>query len=278
MDSYQIGMNLLLWGTEIDDKLFPVLEEIHAVGYQGVEIPVFKTDPDHWKNWPPKLKELNLVPVAVTLNGPELNQISADRAIRQATLERNKKAIDCAAILGAKLLTGPFHSSLGVFTGSSASETEQQWAIENLQLLSEYAGRQGVTIALEYLNRFESYLVSSTDELITLADRVDHPSCKLMFDTFHANIEEKDLAAAIHKMGSRLVHVQLSENDRSTLGKGHINFPEVIGALNAIGYSGMLSVEAISSKLAAAHIWRKMFESENQLITESLAYIKKITT
>jgi D-psicose/D-tagatose/L-ribulose 3-epimerase len=277
MDSYQIGMNLLLWGTEIDDKLFPVLEQIHAVGYQGVEIPVFETNPDHWKNWPSKLKELNLVPVAVTLNGPELNQISADRAIRQATLERNKKAIDCAAILGAKLLTGPFHSSLGVFTGVSASETEQQWATENLQLLSEYAGRQGVTLALEYLNRFESYLVSSTDELIALADRVNHPSCKLMFDTFHANIEEKDLAAAIHKMGRRLVHVQLSENDRSTLGRGHINFPEVITALNDIGYSGMLSVEAFSSKLAAAHIWRKMFESENQLITESLAYIKKIT-
>ena len=272
-----IGMNLLLWGTEINDQLFPVLEQIAATGYQGVEIPIFETNPDHWKHWPAKLKALNLVPVAVTLNGADLNQISPDRNIRQATLERNKKAIDCAAILGARLLTGPFHSALGVFTGTSASSDEQQWAIENLQQLAEYAGKQGVTLALEYLNRFESYLVSSTDELINLADRINHPSCKLMFDTFHANIEEKNLGEAIRKMGNRLVHVQLSENDRSTLGKGHINFPQVIEALDEIGYTGILSVEAFSSKLSAAHIWRKMFESENQLITESLAHIKKIT-
>ncbi len=272
----KIGMNLLLWGTEIDESLFPVLEQLKEIGYDGVEIPLFDTNPDHWNTWRKKLDALNLTRVAVTINGPDFNQISADASIRKSTLERNKKALDCALILGADLLTGPFHSALGVFTGSKARHDEKQWAKENLYQLAEYSQSLGITLGLEYLNRFESYLVSCADELITLVDDINHPACKLMFDTFHANIEEKSMAEAIQKMGDRLVHVQLSENDRSTLGKGHVDFTQVMKALESINYNGMISIEAFSSKLSAANIWRQMFESETQLVTDSFNYLKNI--
>jgi D-psicose/D-tagatose/L-ribulose 3-epimerase len=98
-----------------------------------------------------------------------------------------------------------------------------------------------------------------------------------MFDSFHANIEEKDMAAAIRKIGNRLVHVQLSENDRGTLGAGHVDFESIIAVLSSIGYSGMISVEAFSSKLTAANIWRPLFESEEQLVKDSIQYLKNIT-
>ena len=117
----KIGMNLLLWGTEIDESLFPVLEEIKNIGFDGVEIPIFNTNPDHWIGWRKKIDELELSAIAVTINGPEHNQISADASIRKNTLERNKMALECAAILGSKLLTGPFHSALGVFSGTKAN-------------------------------------------------------------------------------------------------------------------------------------------------------------
>ena len=270
----KIGMNLLLWGTEITEDLFPVLEEIKSTGFDGVEVPVFNVTPAAWKPWRRKLDELGLDRIAVTINGPDFNQIDPDPFQRKATLERNKRALECAAELGSSLMTGPFHSALGVFTGKAPREEELAWCAENLNTLAEHARALGITLGLEYLNRFESYLVSSTDELIALADRVGHPNCKLMFDTFHANIEEKDMSDAIRKMGSRLVHVQLSENDRSTLGKGHVDFPRIIGTLSEIGYTGMMSIEAFSPKLAAANIWRKMFASESQLMKESLSYLK----
>jgi D-psicose/D-tagatose/L-ribulose 3-epimerase len=272
----KLGMNLLLWGTEIDDRLFPVLEQIKSCGYDGVEIPIFNTDPTAWESWRKKLDELQLSRVAVTINGPDAHQISSDAAMRKSTLERNKLALDCAAVLGSELLTGPFHSALGVFTGKASTAQERDWAKENLYQLAEYAKQYGIVLGLEYLNRFESYLVTTTDELIQLVDDINHPNCKLMFDSFHANIEEQNMAAAIQRMGNRLVHVQLSENDRGILGRGHVDFSAILNALDQIGYSGMVSVEAFSTKLAAANIWRKMFESEMQLVQESYHYLKSI--
>jgi D-psicose/D-tagatose/L-ribulose 3-epimerase len=272
----KLGMNLLLWGTEIDDRLFPVLEQIKSCGYAGVEIPIFNTDSSAWLSWRKKLDELQLSRVAVTINGPDAHQISSDAAMRKSTLERNKRALDCAAVLGSELLTGPFHSALGVFTGKASTQQERDWAKENLYQLADYAKQYGIVLGLEYLNRFESYLVTTTDELIQLVDEINHPNCKLMFDSFHANIEEQNMAAAIHRMGNRLVHVQLSENDRGILGRGHVDFTSILNALDQIGYNGMISVEAFSTKLAAANIWRKMFDSEMQLVQESYHYLKSI--
>ena len=272
----KIGMNLLLWGTEINASLFSVLEQIKAAGYDGVEVPIFDTNPDHWEPWRKKLDELELDRVAVTINGPDHHQISQDPAMRQTTLERNKMALECAQVLGSSLLTGPYHSALGVFTGCKSSEEENKWAAENLFELAEHAKDLNITLGLEYLNRFESYLVSCTDELIALVDRVNHPNCQLMFDSFHANIEETNLGDAIRKMGNRLVHVQLSENHRGTLGAGHVDFKNILTALEDINYKGMISIEAFSSKLSAANIWRNMFESEMQLVNDSIQYLKSI--
>lgn len=272
----KIGMNLLLWGTEINASLFPVLEQIKAAGYDGVEVPIFDTDPAHWEPWRKKLDELELDRVAVTINGPDHHQISADPSMRHKTLERNKLALECAQVLGSSLLTGPYHSALGVFTGSKSTEEENNWAAENLFELAEHAKSLNITLGLEYLNRFESYLVSCTDELIALVDRVGHPNCQLMFDSFHANIEETNLGDAIRKMGNRLVHVQLSENHRGTLGAGHVDFKNILTVLEDINYKGMISIEAFSSKLSAANIWRNMFESEMQLVNDSIQYLKSI--
>ncbi len=272
----KIGMNLLLWGTEINASLFPVLEQIKAAGYDGVEVPIFDTDPAHWEPWRKKLDELELDRVAVTINGPDHHQISTDPSMRHKTLERNKMALECAQVLGSSLLTGPYHSALGVFTGSKSSEEENNWAAENLYALAEHAKSMNITLGLEYLNRFESYLVSCTDELIALVDRVGHPNCQLMFDSFHANIEETNLGDAIRRMGNRLVHVQLSENHRGTLGAGHVDFNNILTALDEINYKGMVSIEAFSSKLSAANIWRNMFDSEMQLVNDSIQYLKSM--
>ncbi len=269
-------MNLLLWGIEMNDEHMPVLEMIKNTGYDLVEIPIIDFDPGKWQKWRTKLDELGLSCVAETINGPGNNAIAEDKAERQRTLEFNKKVLDSAAILGAPLLIGPIHSALGVFTGAAANEEEKKWAVEQLYSLADHAASLDIKLGLEYLNRFESYLVSCADELIELCDRVAHPACKLMFDTFHANIEEENLATAVKKMGDRLVHVQLSENNRGTLGSGHVDFKSVTNALAEMNYQGAITVEAFSTKLSAAHIWRKMFESEELLTQDSFSYLKDL--
>lgn len=270
----KLGMNLLLWGTDIDESLFPVLEQIKAIGFDGVEVPIFDVNPSSWEAWAVKLDELGLDRVAVTFCGPDLNQISPDPEMRKKTLERNKKAIECASVLGAKMLTGPYHSGLSVFSGKSATEQEWKWAVESIRELAEYARDFEITLGMEYLNRFESYLITSAEELVRFVEEVNHPNCRLMFDTFHANIEEKDLGNALRLCSKDLIHVQISENDRSTPGKGNINWESVFDALEEINYDGWLSIEAFSTKLAAANIWRKMFTSEEQLMHDGFEFMK----
>lgn len=273
----KFGMNLLLWGAQIDESLFPVLDQIKEIGFDGVEVPIFNTNPNCWKVWAKKLDELDLGRVAVTICGADFNQISPDAQMRKKTLERNKQAVECAATIGATMLTGPYHSALCVFTGKAATREEWQWAAENIHTLAEHAKQFNVTLGLEYLNRFESYLISCAEELLSFVEAVNHPNCQLMLDTFHANIEEKNIGEAIKKCAKHLIHVQVSENDRSTVGKGNVDWKNVFSALKSINYSGWLSVEAFSPKLAVANIWRKMFDSEEQLMRDSLSFIKKNT-
>ncbi|NIJ51264.1 sugar phosphate isomerase/epimerase family protein [Dyadobacter arcticus] len=272
------SMNLLLWGTEIDDSLFPTLELIKEIGFDGVEVPIFNTNPEHWFNFRAKLDSLGLACETDTICGPDQNLISRNPTVRRHTIQHLKSALDCSLVLGATKLMGPFHSALGVFTGMAATEEEWQWGIEGIREVADYAESIDITLGLEYLNRFELYLTSCTDELIRFVNEVNHPNCKIMFDTFHANIEEKNIGDAIRKAANQISFIQLSENDRSTPGKGNVDWEGVFKAIKDIKYDGWLSIEAFSPKLPVANIWRKMFDSEEQLMRDGLGFIKAKVT
>ena len=268
------SMNLLLWGNQIDDSLFPTLELIKEIGFDGVEVPIFNTNPEHWFKFRKKLDDLGLSCETDTICGPDNHLISADPSIRKSTLEHLKRVIDCSLVLGATKLMGPYHSALGVFTGQPATSDELKWGVDSIRELADYAGELDITLGLEYLNRFELYLTSCGDELIRFVDEVNHPNCKIMFDTFHANIEEKNIGDTMRKMGDRISFIQLSENDRSTPGKGNVDWEGIFGAIRDLKYDGWISIEAFSPKLPVANIWRKMFDSEEQLMRDGFSFIK----
>jgi len=135
-----------------------------------------------------------------------------------------------------------------------------------------------VTIVVEYLNRFEMYLINCAADAAALVREVDHPNCRLMYDTFHAHIEEKDPRAALQDCRDVLVHVHASENDRGTPGTGQVAWDETFAALKEIGYDGWIVIEAFGDALpdlaAATKIWRRMFESEEQLARDGGAFIR----
>ena len=134
-------------------------------------------------------------------------------------------------------------------------------------------------MALEYLNRFEHYFINDTVTAAKFVDEVNHPSFKLHYDTFHANIEEKKIPEAIRAGGKRIIHVHISENDRSTPGEGHVHWEQSFQTLAEIGYDGWLMIEAFGTALpeiaGATCIWRKMFPDEQYLATRGLAFMKQ---
>jgi D-psicose/D-tagatose/L-ribulose 3-epimerase len=145
--------------------------------------------------------------------------------------------------------------------------------------VAEHAGQVGVRLGVECLNRFECYLLNCHADSTKFVRDVDHEMCGMMFDTFHANIEEKDVAAAIRAGGDKLFHIHISENDRSTPGRGNIRWQDVFDTISGIGYDGWLMIEAFGLALpelaAATRIWRKMFDDEMDLAKEGLGFMRQ---
>ena len=272
------GMNLLLWSSDVDDSVFPLLEEIKGWGYDGVELPVFDMQLANFQSVGKKLSELGLGATAVTVCTPDENPISPDAAVRQAGIDRLKKAVDMCAAAGATHLCGPIHSALGEFSGQGATEDEWKWGQESLAKAADYAQQQGVVLVVEYLNRFECYFLNCAEDAARFCREVNHPHLKMMYDTFHANIEEKSPIEAIKACADQLVHVHISENDRSTPGEGGVDWDANFAGLKEVGYDGWMVIEAFGLALpdlaAATRIWRRMFPSEEHLATEGLKFMK----
>ena len=271
------GMNLLLWSGEMNEGMLPTLQMLKNLGYDTVEMPMFNTDLNYaqWGKW---LDDLGLSRTAVTIRGENDNPISPDKANRQRGIDANKKVLDCCAAAGCTTLVGPYHSAIGVFSGAGRTADEWKWGVESMRAVAEHAGKLKVTLAVECLNRFETYLLNTHSDSARFCREVNHPSCRMMYDTFHSNIEEKDIGLALHSCSDMLCHVHISENDRSTPGKGNIQWEETFDVLREIEYNGLLMVEAFGLALpeiaAATKIWRKMFESEEQLARDSIAFMK----
>jgi D-psicose/D-tagatose/L-ribulose 3-epimerase len=272
------GMNLLLWSGFVTEELYPVMKDIKQAGFDGVEIPVFDGNVDHYKKLRKELDNLGLKCTTVTIVTPETSPISPDASIRKAAVDRLNWAIDCNQALGAENMVGPFHSPLAVFSGVPPTEDEKSRAVDVLRQAAEYAEKAKVRLCIEYLNRFECYFLTTAADAVALVNRVNHPNFKTMFDTFHAHIEEKTQAGPIFQTAPVLGHVHISENDRGTPGTGQVKWCEAFDTLKKIGYDGWLVIEAFGRALpdlaAATRVWRDLFPNPRQVYVDGLKLIK----
>ena len=276
----KIGMCMFLWTTHLTRDHVPLLRDIKATGFDGVEVPVFEGDPAYFAELGALLDEIGLERTAVSAMGdPAMNLISADAAERQAGIAHMKWALECAAALGADRLSGPLHSTLGHFSGEGPSRDEWARAVETQQAIGAFAAANGVTIGLEALNRFECYLVNTMDDLSRLIDDVGHPNIRAMYDTFHANIEEADPIGAFTRNLRNIAHVHISENDRGVPGRGNVPWAETFAAIKASGYDDWLTIEAFGRGLpdlaAATKVWRDFAESPESVYRDGYRHIRQ---
>jgi D-psicose/D-tagatose/L-ribulose 3-epimerase len=278
MIAMNYGMNLLLWTDHIHEGLLPVLENLKTMGYDGVEIPIFAPDEKAAAEWGKRLKDIGLRSTAVTIRTEPDNPISPDAKVRAAGIELSKRTLDCCQALGAETMCGPYHSAIGLFSGAGPTPDEWKWGVDSMRQVAEHAAKTGVMLAVESLNRFETYLLTCTADAARFVAEVNHASCRMMYDTFHANIEEKSVGEAIRRCAPWTAHVHISENDRSTPGLGAVRWKETFDAFRATGYDGWMTVEAFGLALpaiaAATKIWRRMYDSEEQLARHALHFMK----
>lgn len=273
------GFNLLLWTTNVTSEHFPLLETLKAAGYDGVEIPLFEGTPEHFRTVGEAIRNAGLACTSVTVLPDEAHSaISPDPASRKGAVDHLAWAIDCSEALGSEILCGPFHQPLAVFSGEGPSEDELARCAEVHREAADRAAGSGLVLALEPLNRFECYMFNTMAATLDHVRRVDRPNFGALYDTFHANIEEKEPVGCIAQSADIIRHVHISENDRGTPGKGHIDFAATMQALRASGYDGWLTIEAFGKSLpglaAATKVWRDFFPSEEEVYTVGLTTMK----
>ncbi len=275
----KIGFNALAWSAVVSEDLLPILDRLREMGYDGVEFLIGSPDEAAYRTVGQHARDIGLEVTTVFVLNAEENIIDPSAAVRQKGLERIRWAIDRAVDLNASLICGPFHSAFGTFAQHAPQEKEYDWSAEALHSAGDYAAQAKVLLTPEALNRFECYLCNTMEQLKHLIAKVDHPQVQAMFDTHHANIEEKKISSALQTIAPHLCHVHISENDRGTPGDGHVLWDETFATLVEIDYQGWLTIEGFTRNdpdfANAINVWRE-FAQPWHMAEHGLRFIREM--
>jgi D-psicose/D-tagatose/L-ribulose 3-epimerase len=279
----KIGVNTWVWTSPVTtEELEKLAPHVKQIGFDWIEVPLESLeDMDHQRGGE-IIKELGLGVSTCAAMGPDRDLIHPDPAVRDNGMAYVRGAIQATNDLGATNLVGPIYSAVGRTWQSTEAERarDTDLLVENLSKLAEYAADYGVTLCIEPLNRFETSFINLAEQVIPVVDRVGHPNCQVMLDTFHMNIEEKSLGDAIRSVGPRLKHLHACENDRGAPGSGNITWKEVGSALKDIRYQGPVVIESFTAKVKsiarAAAIWRALAPSQDALASDGLQFLRQL--
>ena len=277
----KFGVNTWVWTSPLTtgelEKLAPHVAEL---GFDWIEIPIEGLEDLDYTKGAEIIKVNDLGVSACGAMGPDRDLIHEDASIRENGMNYLRACIEACETLGATNLVGPFYSSVGRTWKSSPEQrsNDTDLLVENLKGLAAYAQEHGVVLCVEPLNRFETSFLNLATQVVEVVDRVDSPSCQIMLDTFHMNIEEKSLGDASRAAGPRLKHLHSCENDRGAPGSGHIPWDDVAKALKDINYDGPVVIESFTDKVEsisrAAAIWRSLAPTQDALAVDGLTFLK----
>lgn len=279
----KFGVNTWIWVSPLTtaevERLAP---HVASLGAEWFEVPLEDTSAIDYARAGAIIRDNGLGVSVCAAMGPDRDLIHPDQAIRDSGMAYIKHGIEATQQLGGTNFVGPLYAAVGRTWQMTDDERarDTDLLVKQLSELAAYAGDHGVVLCVEPLNRFETSFINLAAQAIEVIDRVDHPSCRVMLDTFHMNIEEQSLGDAIRAAGPRLHHFHACENDRGAPGSGHVPWDDIAGALQAIGYDGPIVIEsftsAVQSIARAAAIWRPLAPTQDALAQDGLVFLKQL--
>ena len=276
------GVSTWLWTSPFTtDSVKTLFPKIAKMGFDIVEIAV--EDPSLVDTGVVKeaLQQYNLKANICGAFGPSRDLTHEEKQVRENGLSYIASCLDICADLDSGFLGGPMYSAVGKARMVSADQRKLEWdlAVENVRSVCDMAASRGLQIALEPLNRFESDLINTVEDVLRLIKEINHPAAKIMLDSFHMNIEERDIQKAITAAGELLIHFQVSENYRGTPGTGQTRWEEYKKGLEVIQYKGAVTIESFTPEnkelAGAVCFWKPMAESQDGFAEEGLRFLKK---
>jgi D-psicose/D-tagatose/L-ribulose 3-epimerase len=275
----KLGVNTFIWAAEFGREQLPLLPVIKEHGFDGVEVPLFEPAGFPAVEIRNAIAATGLECTVCSIIPQGRSLISDDAAVRQRTRQHLRDAIEATAEVGARVIDGPLYSPVGYLPGRRRTRDEWQWAVEGYQSVVDTLEACDVTLAIEPLNRFETYFLNTAADAAALCDEVGHPRVGAAYDTFHANIEEKSIAGGCRRLGQHVKHVQVSENDRGVPGSGHVAWEDLLRTLQALQYDGWLTIESFGPSLgafsAAVAIWRDIEPTPDAIAFDGIEFLRR---
>lgn len=278
-----IGVSTWLWTSPLDDaglrRLVPL---VAGWGFDIIELPIEQPD-----DWDPGLAaalvaEAGLGTTTCAVMTPDRDLTTDDAAVTSATQAYLRTCVDIAAAVGSPVVAGPIYAPVARLWLMDPDTRQQTVArlVEALRPVADYAGSNGVRLALEALNRYETSLVNTVEQAMEVLDAVGSPALGVCLDTFHLNVEEKDPAAAVRTAAGHIAHVQACGTDRGTPGADRFGWDPFTRALAEARYDGPVCIESFTAHNAsiarAASIWRPLAETQDALAIDGLAFLRPL--
>ncbi len=275
----KFGVNTFIWSAQYDATVRAMLPSIKEKGFDGVEVPLFRPSEFPAAQIRIDTEAYSLASTVCSVLLPGFSLIDDDANVRRRTQQHLRDTILAVSEAGASIVAGPLYCPVGYLPGRRRTAEEWSRAVEGYQSIGDVLAQNNVILAIEPLNRFETFFLNTASDAAALCDQIAHPNIGILFDTFHANIEEKDIAQGYRTVGKHLKHVHTCENDRGIPGSGHVEWNDVFKALTDLNYDGWLTIEsfgfAIGELSAAAAIWRDIERTPDSIAFEGVQFLKK---
>ena len=273
----RFGMHASLWVTAWNREGAELAcKEAQAAGLEVIEIPLLEPEKVDVKHSLELFRKHNIKPTA-SLGLPAAVEASQHPARATAFLT---KALDVAHQLGCNALSGVTYSTLGYRSGSPPTGQEYDNVVRALKPIARKAGELGMMLGLEPCNRYETHLLNTCAQTMKLLGQIDEKACMVHLDTYHCNIEEKSIDAALKTGKGRVKYFHLSESDRGLPGSGSVDWTSCFRALKANKFSGDLVIESFVNMMpqlaAALSVWRPVAKDRHEILKIGVPFLKNL--
>ena len=277
-----IGVNSWVWISPFTTESLGLLSKAKSMGFDSFEFAV--EDPSHFNAEKTKdaIKDSGLRPIVCGAFGPSRDLTHEDPKFRAESIAYIRDTVKLCKTWGAKVMCGPMYSAVGKRRHVSPEQKKVEWdlAVKGLKEAGKIAADNGVVLAIEPLNRFETDLVNTAEQCVRLVRDVGVDAVRIHLDTFHMNIEEDSIYAAVKLAGKSLAHIHACECNRGTPGNGLVDWKGLARGLSEINYSGDAVIESFTPECkaiaAAAAIWRPLAKTQDELASNGCKFLKSL--
>ncbi len=280
MGSLQYAVHAYAWTTSWSNETLGLIDRAKQLGFDLIEIPLMeleKIDPAAIKN---RCEATGLGVCTSTACSEATDLTADDESIRQRAVEYLKACVKATADMGANTLSGVIYSAIGRKIDTMPDERHWERAADGLRQVARFAQDYGITVGIEPVNRYETFLINTCAQALRLREMIGEPNVGIHPDSYHMNIEENDFYTPTKQVAPYICHFHLSESHRGTPGTGTVDWAAIYRALHDGQYQGVVGLESFTevsdAMRAATCVWRQIAPSSDVLLSEGLKYLRNL--